>query len=102
MILDTSVVVQIVSSSLTSEGVVTQVWTASQTTELTNIQTISGEIAFKQYGISDTGIYTLFFFPTSSSVVNACRIVYGSDTYSVYRVSKYPNHWEVLARLVVI
>lgn len=101
MRLTASVTVQIKSVSYDAEGMPVEVWTASQTTELTNKQPLAGEIAFKDYGISDAGITNLFFFKTSTIAQEGGRIVDGSDTYDIYRVEKYPNHYEVIVRPVV-
>lgn len=101
MILDISVTVQNKTTTYDSEGMPIEVWTATQTTERTNKQPLSGEIAFKEYGISDAGITNLFFFETSTSAQENGRIVYGTETFDVYRIEKYPSHYEVIVRPVV-
>jgi len=101
MRLDISVTVQNKTVSYDAEGMATEVWTASQTTELSNKQPLAGEIAFKEYGISDAGITNLFFFKTSTTAQENGRIVYGTETYDIYRIEKYPNHYEVIVRPVV-
>jgi len=105
MLLDISVTVQAPPSTANTtydaEGIPTIVWTASQTTEMSNKQPLAGEIAFKEYGISDASITNLFFFKTLTSAQENGRIVDGSDTYDIYRIEKYPNHYEVIVRPVV-
>ena len=101
MRLDISVTVQNKTVTYDSEGMAVIVWTVSQTTELSNKQPLSGEIAFQEYGISDAGITNLFFFKTSTTAQEGGRIVYGSETYDIYRIEKYPNHYEVIVRPVV-
>ncbi len=101
MRLDISVTVQNKTTTYTSEGMPIDVWTATQTTELSNKQPLSGEIAFKDYGISDAGITNLFFFKTSTAAREGGRIVDGSETYDIYRIEKYPNHHEVIVRPAV-
>lgn len=105
MILDIAVTVQSPPSSANttydSEGMPVVVWTASQTTEKSNKQPLAGEIAFKEYGISDSGITNLFFLRTTTSAQENGRIVYDSETYDIYRIEKYPNHYEVIVRSVV-
>lgn len=101
MLLNISVTVQNKSITYSAEGMPVIVWTASQTTELSNKQPLSGEIAFKEYGISDAGITNLFFFKTSTTAQEGGRIVYGSEAYDIYRIEKYNNHYEVIVRAVV-
>jgi len=101
MRLDISVTIQNKTTTYDSEGIATEVWTASQTTELSNKQPLAGEIAFKEYGISDAKITNLFFFKTSTTAQENGRIVYGTETYDIYREEKYPNHYEVIVRPVV-
>lgn len=83
------------------EGIASIVWTASQTAEKMNKQPLSGEIAFKEYGISDAGITNLFFAKTSTAAQENGRIVDDDGTYDIYRVEKYPNHYEIIVRPVV-
>ena len=101
MILTASVTVQNKTTTYDSEGMAVDVWTASQTTELMNKQPLAGEIAFKEYGISDAGITNLFFAETSTAAQENGRIVYDSETYSIYRLEKYPRHYEIIVRPVV-
>lgn len=101
MRLDITVTVQNKTTAYDSEGMPTETWTASQTTEQSNKQPLSGEIAFKEYGISDAGITNLFFFKTSTSAQENGRIIYGSEIYDIYRIEKYPNHYEIIVRPVV-
>lgn len=101
MLLDISVTVQNKEVTYDAEGIPVIVWTASQTTEKSNKQPLAGEIAFKEYGISDASITNLFFFKTSTSAQEGGRIAYGSETYDIYRIEKYPNHYEVIVRPVV-
>jgi len=101
MKLNTSVTVQNQSSSYTVESMASVVWTASQTLEMSNHQPVSGEIAYKEYGISGGGIVDVFFFKTSTTAQEGGRIVDGSDTYDIYRIKKYPNHYEAIAKRVV-
>ena len=101
MLLDITVTVQNKVTQYDTEGMPVEVWTASQTTEQANKQPLSGEIAFEEYGISDAGITNLFFMKTSTAATEGGRIVHGSDTYDIYRVEPYPNHYEVIVRPVV-
>lgn len=101
MRLDISVIVQNKTTTYNSEGMPIEVWTASQTTELSNKQPLSGEIAFKDYGISDAGITNLFFLKTSTAAREGGRIVDSSETYDIYRIEKYPNHYEVIVKPAV-
>jgi len=102
VLLDISVTIQNKTTSYDSEGMPVEIWTASQTTERSNKQPLAGEIAFKEYGISDTGITNLFFFKTSTAARENGRIVYGSNTYDIYRVEPFGNHYEVIVRPAVI
>jgi hypothetical protein len=101
MLLNITITVQNPSITYSSEGMPTIVWSASNTTERSNIQPLSGEIAFKDYGISDAGATHLFFTKTSSAATEGGRIIYGSKTYDIYRVEQYPNHFEIIVRPVV-
>lgn len=101
MILDITVTIQNKSTIYDSEGMPIETWTASQTAEEANKQPLAGEIAFKEYGISDAGITNLFFLKTSTSAQENGRIVYGTEIYSIYRIEKYPNHYEAIVRPVV-
>lgn len=101
MLLDITVTVQNKTTTYDAEGIPVETWTASQTIEKSNKQPLAGEIAFKEYGISDAGITNLFFFKTSTAAQENGRIVYGSETYDIYRIEKYPNHYEVIVRPVV-
>ena len=101
MRLDISVTVQNKTTTYDQEGIPIDVWTASQTIEKSNKQPLAGEIAFKEYGISDASITNLFFFKTSTTAKENGRIVDGSETYDIYRVEKYGNHYEVIVRPVV-
>jgi hypothetical protein len=105
MLLNISVIVQAAPSSANTtydaEGIPTIAWTASQTTEMSNKQPLSGEIAFKEYGISDAGITNLFFLKTSTTAQEGGRIVHGTDTYDIFRVEQYPNHYEVIVKPLV-
>ena len=101
MLLDIIVTIQNKTTTYDTEGMSIEVWTASQTSENSNKQPLSGEIAFKDYGISNAGITNLFFFETTTSVQENGRIIYGSDSYDIFRVEKYPNHYEVIVRPVV-
>jgi hypothetical protein len=101
MRLDITVTVQNKTTTYDSEGMSVETWTASQTTELSNKQPLSGEIAFAEYGITDAEIRNLFFFKTSTAAQENGRVVYGSEIYDIYRIDKYPNHYEVIVRPVV-
>lgn len=101
MIFDINVTIQNKSLTYDSEGMPLEVWTASQTTERSNKQPLAGEIAFKDYGISDAGITNLFFLKTSTSARENGRIVYGTETYDIYRIEKFQNHYETIVRPVV-
>lgn len=101
MRLTASVTVQVKTTTYDTEGMPVDTWTASQTVELMDKQPLSGEIAFKDYGISDAGITNLFFTKTSTTATENGRIVDDSDTYDIYRVEKYPNHYEAIVRPVV-
>lgn len=101
MRLDITVIVQNKTTTYNFEGMPIEVWTASQTAELSNKQPLSGEIAFKEYGISDARITNLFFLKTSTTAQEGGRIVYGTETYDIYRIEKYSNHYEVIVRPVV-
>jgi hypothetical protein len=101
MLLDITVTVQNKTITYDSEGMPVEVWTASQTVEQANKQPLSGEIAFEEYGISAAGITNLFFMKTDTVAQEGGRIVHGSDTYDIYRVEPYPNHYEVIVRPVV-
>lgn len=101
MLLDITVTVQNKTTTYDTEGIPVEVWTASQTTEQSNKQPLSGEIAFQEYGISDAGITNLFFLKASTTAQEGGRIVNGAETYSIYRIEKYPNHYEAIVRPVV-
>lgn len=105
MLLDRTVTLQTAPSSANTtydaEGMPTVTWSASQTTQKSNKQPLSGEIAFKEYGISDAGVTNLYFMKTSSGAQESGRIVDGFDTYDIYRVEPYPNHLEVIVRPVI-
>lgn len=101
MRLTATVTLQIKSTTYDSEGIAVEVWTASQTVEKSNKQPLAGEIAFQEYGISDAGITNLFFMKTNTTAQENGRIVDSDGTYDIYRVEKYPNHYEVIVRPVV-
>lgn len=101
MRLDITVTIQNKTTSYDAEGIGIEIWTASQTTELSNKQPLAGEIAFNEYGISDAGITHLFFLKTSTTAQENSRIVHNSKTYDVYRIEQYPNHYEAIVRAVV-
>jgi hypothetical protein len=101
MLLDIAVTVQNKSVTYDSEGMPVIVWTASQTTEQSNKQPLAGEIAFRDYGISDAGITNLFFLKTSTAAQEGGRIVHGTKTYDIYRIEPFPNHYEVIVRPAV-
>jgi len=98
-----SVTVQNKTIIYDAEGISTDNWTASQTTELVNKQPAAsaGQIAFNEYGISDAGILSLYFLQTNSSVSENSRIIDDAATYEVYRVDKYSDHWEAIVKPVV-
>ena len=102
MYFDISVTVQAppstANTTYSSEGMATTVWSASQTTEQANKQPLSGEIAFTDYGIVDSGVTNLFFMKTSTTAREGGRIVHGSLVYDIYRAEPYPNHYEVIVR----
>lgn len=83
------------------EGMPIVNWTASETTESVGKETLTGELAFQEYGISDAAISNLFFAKTSSTAQQEGRIVNGTKTYEIVRVEPYPNHWEIIVRPVV-
>jgi len=99
--LTASVTVQNKTIVYDSEGIGVETWTASQTTEKSDKQPLSGEIAFKEYGISDAGITNLFFMKISTTAQEKGRIVDSDGTYDIYRVEKYPNHYEIIVRPAV-
>jgi len=101
MLLDITVTIQNKTVAYDAEGMPIETWTASQTTEKSNKQPLAGEIAFKEYGISDAGITNLFFLKTSTTAQENGRIVDDEGTYDIYRIEKYPNHYEVIVRPVV-
>jgi hypothetical protein len=101
MLLDRSVIVQNKSITYDSEGGSIEVWTASQTAERANKQPLSGEIAFKEYGITEAGISDLFFMATSTAARESGRLVDSEGTYEIYRIEKYSNHYEVIAKSIM-
>jgi len=101
MLLDITVIIQNKEIQYDAEGMAIETWTASQTTEKSNKQPLAGEIAFKEYGISDAGITNLFFLKTSTIAQENGRIVDDEGTYDIYRIEKYPNHYEIIVRPVV-
>lgn len=101
MLLDITVTIQNKTTTYDSEGMAIEVWTASQTIEKSNKQPLLGEIAFKEYGISNAGITNLFFLEPSTSAQENGRIVYGTETFDIYRIEKYLNHFEAIVRPVV-
>lgn len=101
MRLTASVTVQNKTTTYDSELMPIDVWTASQTAEKANKQPLSGEIAFKDYGISDAGISNLFFMKTSTTAIEGGRIVDSEGTYDIYRIEKYRHHYEVIVKSVV-
>jgi hypothetical protein len=105
MLLDISVTLQSAPSSANTtydaEGYPSAIlWTASQTIERANKQPLSGEIVFKEYGISDSGITNLFFLKASTVAQEGGRIVDGVGTYDIYRIEKYGNHCEAIVKPV--
>jgi len=104
MLLDISVTLQNTPSSANTtydaEGNPSVTWTASQTTERANKQPLSGEIAFKEYGISDSGITNLFFLKASTVAQEGGKIVDSVGTYDIYRIEKYGNHCEAIVKPV--
>jgi hypothetical protein len=98
MILNISVSVQNKTTTFDTEGIPVDAWIP--TAEKSNKQPLAGEIAFKEYGITDATITNLFFLKTSTAARENGRIVYG-DTYEIVRIEKYPNHYEAIVRPVV-
>jgi len=94
MIKDKQVYVQIASASYTSEAMPSLVWTANQSLKMVNIQPLSGEMAYKDYGISEAGITKLMFCDVDSVFQKGRRIVHGSNTYAIYSVEEFPTHYE--------
>jgi len=101
MLLNITVTIQNKTTEYDIEGMPIETWTASQTTEKSNKQPLAGEIAFKEYGISDAGITNLFFLKTSTTAQENGRIVDDEGTYDIYRIEKYPNHYEIIVKPVV-
>jgi len=101
MKLDITVTVQNKITTFDGEGIPVDIWTASQTIEASHKQPLSGEMAFKDYGISSAGEMNLFFLKTSTSAKENGRIIDNDGTYTIYRIEKYPIHYEVIVRPVV-
>ena len=97
------VTVQNKSASMTTEGMLTEIWTASQTTEEMSKQPLSGEIAYKEYGISDAGITHVFFTSNGATTTaqKGGRIVDSVGTYDIYQVEPWQRHYEIIVRPVV-
>ena len=101
MLVDISIIIQEKTTIYDNEGIAIETWTASQTTIDANRQPLGGEIAFKEYGISDAGVTDLFFTPINTAVQTNRRIVDNLEIFDVYRVEKFPTHYEVIAKSVV-
>ncbi len=102
MLLDISVTVQNKTTTYGGgEGMPTEIWTASQTTERANKQPLSGEIAYQEYGISDAGITNVFFLEASTAAVENGRIIHDSNTYYICRIEEYDDHHEAIVRPVM-
>ncbi|MDD5016541.1 MAG: hypothetical protein PHO15_00400 [Eubacteriales bacterium] len=98
MILDTPVSVQRKTTTYDSEGMPVEAW--ASVIERSNKQPLSGEIAFKDYGISDSGVTNLFFLKASTLAIESGRITDNAGTYEIYRIERYPNHCEAIVRPV--
>lgn len=101
MLLDISIIVQEKTTTYDGEGMSIETWTASQTTIDANRQPLGGEIAFKEYGISDAGVTDLFFTSVNTALQTNRRIIDNSETFDIYRVEKYPTHYEIITKPVV-
>jgi hypothetical protein len=94
MILDKTVIIQSPSTVYDDEGMPTNTWTANQTTIQANIQPLGGELAYKDYGISEAGITKLMFTGVNAVIQAGLRVVNGSKTYNIYSVEEFPTHYE--------
>jgi hypothetical protein len=65
-------------------------------------QPLSGEIAYKEYGISDAGVTNIYFTQNATTTAQeGGRIVDSEGTYDVYRIETWPNHYEIIVRPAV-
>ncbi len=108
MFVDTTITVQNKDTTFDTEGMSLEVWTANETTLAANHQPLSGEIAYKEYGISDASLTDLFFTPVHTAIATknltakiTVRIIDGSEAFDVYRVEPFSAHYEVICRPVV-
>ena len=101
MYLNTTVTIQAKTTTYDSEGMQVEVWTASQTVESANKQFLSGEDAYKDYGISDAGETWIFFLKSNSVVAKNNRIVDSVGTFDVCAVPPWQNHKEAICRPAV-
>ncbi len=101
MFVDTTITVQNKEKTFDTEGMSIEVWTADETLLAANHQPLSGEVAFKEYGISDASLTDLFFTPVHTAVHTNARIIDGSETFDIYRVERFSAHYESICRPVV-
>lgn len=100
------VTLQTQSATRTAEGRVTQVWTADETAVWANMQPLSGQMAREEYGLADTGYYYLFFTEPDSRIHAVKtdgplqRIVAGNVTCEIRSVEVWPDHFEIVGKVV--
>lgn len=82
-----------------NEGIAENLWTTVYTF-WADVRPIGGEIAFRQYGITDEDITKRVYCRPYSKIKAGSRVVHGENIYEISYVADYPDHYEVLLRSV--
>ncbi len=86
--------------SYDSEGVASQTWSAVDTIQ-GDVQPFGGELAYKQYGITEAGITKRMFCEVNANVQMGRRaVVNDTEIYEIRYVAAFRNHYEVLLKPV--
>lgn len=104
MIADTLATLQVKDGTTKDgEGMIVDVWTASNTAIICNIQPNNSSHVLKlEHGLSTESYEYIIFVKKKVVTLNrksVYRIVVSSDTYTVERIKDYPNHYELLCNL---
>lgn len=86
--------------SYDNEGVAFQAWSAVDTIQA-DMQPLGGELAYKQYGITEAGITKRMFCEVNAEVQMGRRVVVNeTETYEIRYVAAFRDHYEVLLKPV--
>lgn len=86
--------------SYDSEGVASQTWSVVDTVQ-GDVQPFGGELAYRQYGITEVGITKRMFCEVNTNIQVGRRVVVNdAEIYEIRYVATFRNHYEVLLRPV--